>query len=187
MVISHVSKIFAIEDAKIGKLLTDPVGGPATYATLIDVPGIKEITFSPEINNVELRGDNKRLESDSILVGGTISVSHAKMSLDALAVMMGGTVTDSGTTPNQKATFTRLSTDAFSYFKIEGKTPTGGIDQPAGDGHLLFHKCKVTDGEFTGFAEEDYRTVSFDAMCVWLIATDKLFDIILNETAVAIT
>lgn len=186
MPLTHVTKIYAVEDAKIAKLTADPTGGSATYATSIDVPGIKEIGFTPEVSTVELRGDNKRLDQDSKLVGGALSVAHAKLSFDALAVLVGGTVADSGTTPNQKVTYTFIGTDSPSYFKLEGKTPTNGEDVVGGDLHMTFYKCKLTSIEL-GFAEEDYRTVSFEASCVFQLASDKLFDIVLNETVAVIT
>lgn len=186
MPITHVTKVYAVEDAKIAKLTADPSGGSATYATSIDVPGIKEIGVTPEVNSVELRGDNVQLDADSNLIGLTLSVVHAKLHLDVLAVLIGGTVTDAGTTPNQTATYDRITTDSFNYFRLEGKTPTNGVDVVGGDVKLSFWKCKLTSIDL-GFAEEDYRTVSFEARGVYRLADNKLFAIALRETAAALT
>ena len=185
MALSHVTKLYAVEDAKISPLTADPSGGTATYGAAIDVPGIKSIGLGPDITSVQLRGDNRELDSDSTLQAMEVTFEHAKLSLDALEVLMGGTTTDAAVTPDQTATFSRVATDAFSYFKLEAKTPTNGGDDVGGDVHIVLYKCKVTDISF-GFAEEDYQTVSVTARAVYRAADEKLFDIVQNESAVAI-
>lgn len=182
---THVSRIYAVEDAKIAALTADPTGGSATYGSLIDVPGIKSLGLSFDITNVSLRGDNRELDSDSTLQAVTISFEHAKLSLDALAVMIGGAVTDTGTLTEEVATFDREAADSFSYFKIEAKTPTNGTDNVGGDVHLVIHKCKITDYSL-GLAEEDYQTFTGTARGVYRASDDKLFSVIFNETASAI-
>lgn len=185
MPLSPVTKLYATEDAKISKLLTDPSGGSATYDPVIDVPGIKTVGIDFELSSVELRGDNTRLDADSALVGLNLTFEHAKLSLDALAVFLGGAVVDSGVAPNQKKTFSRLGTHAPSYFRFEAKTPTNGADTVGGDVHLVVYKCKLVDYEL-GFAEEDYQTLSGEFQGVYRTSDNKLFDVVLNETAAAI-
>lgn len=184
MALTHVSKQFAVKDAKIAKVLTDPSGGSATYATSIDVPGIKTVGVGGDVNNQQLRGDNQLLDTDTVLGNVTLSVEHAKVSLDALAVMMGLTVTDSGTTPNQIATAALAGNNSPNYFKLEAASATA--DPVAGDLHYVFYKCKISSLPSLGLAEEDYATVSFDCICVPRLADNKWMDIVLNETAVAI-
>ena len=184
MPLSHVSKLFAVVDAKISKLTADTSGSP-TYDTSLDVPGIKSVGMDFELNSVELRGDNKQLDSDTTLVGVDLTFEHAKLSLDVLGVLLGGTTADTGTTPAQVSTYSRLGTDAFNYFKFEARTPTNGVDTVGGDAHLIVYKCKITDYSL-GLAEEDYQTFSGTARGVFPVANDKLFDIVLNETEAAI-
>lgn len=186
MALSHVSKLFAVVDAKMAKMTADPSGGSATYATSIDLPGIKSLEVGGQVNVKELRGDNQQLDVQVTLSNVTATVAHAKISLDALAVMIGSTVTDSGTTPNQIATMTLLGGSTFSYFKLEGKTPTGGSDSPTGDAHWVLYKCILNSFPSLGLAEEDYRTASFGVNCVPRIADSKILDGVLNETAVTI-
>lgn len=185
MAATHVSKIYAVEDAKIAAVTADTDGGSTTYGSLIDVPGIKSIGLDFEINAVSLRGDNRELDSDATLQAVTISFEHAKLSLDALAVMLGGTNTDSGSGAAEIATYRRVATDAFSYFKFEAKTPTSGTDNVGGDVHLVLYKCKLTDYSL-GMAEEDYQTFSGTARGVFRTSDARLFDVVFNETAAAI-
>lgn len=185
MPISHVTKMLAVDDAKIAKLLTDPESGTPTYGPLIDVPGVKQVALTLEIQTIELRGDNKRMDQASILVGCGIAWSQGKLNLDGQAVIIGGTVVDSGVTPAMKATYSRGGADTIPQFKFEARTPSNGTDTAGGDGHLLVYK--LTGSAFpVGFAEEDYQTFDVEAQGAYLLSTNKLFDEILNETAAAI-
>lgn len=188
MALAHFSKLFAVEDAKIAKLTADPSGGSATYGSLIDVPGIKDIQLSGTVEAKELRGDNSLLDARSVLKSLTMTINHAKISLDVLPILIGGTTADSGTTPNQAVTFDLAGTDTPNYFKFEAKTPTDGVDFIGGDGHIRLHKCVVSGLPDIGFAEEDYRIVGFSAVTSPLLATGrKWLTVVLNETTVTIT
>lgn len=189
MPLSHVTKQFAVEDAKISKMTADPAGGTTTYATSIDVPGIKSVAISGDVENKELRGDNTLLDSFSILSGLTLSWANAKLSTAVLEVLIGGATVDSGVTPNMAATYSLLNSDVISYFKFEAKSPTGGADPVGGDIHFILPKCIVSSlGDLMGLAEEDYQTVTAEARCLQPLGTGgKRLQTVTNETAVAIS
>lgn len=186
MPVDHSSKIYAVSDAKIGKVTADPSGGTTTYASLIDVPGIKEAGIGGDVNSVELRGDNTSLDYNATLGALTLSVTHAKVSLDVLPVLLGGTTTDSGAGSTEVATYVQTNTNTFNYWKFEAKTPTNGADPTGGDLHVVLYKCILTSFPEIGFAEEDYQILSFEARAVPRLSDGKIFDIVLNETAAAI-
>lgn len=185
MPLSHISKVFAVTDAKIFKLLTDPSGGSATYGDAIDVPGIKSVTIGGEVSSVALRGDNTLLDSDSSLTAVTLTFEYAKLSLDAQAVFLGSTITDAGTTPNQTSTLELTNSDVFNYFKFEAKSASA--DTIGGDVHFVIHKAKLSAFPETGLAEEDYRTFSVEATAVPLLSSGKWVTTRFNETAAAIS
>lgn len=187
MAAPHFSKVFAVSDCKIAKITADTSGGSTTYASVVDVPGIKSVGITGDVNSVELRGDNQSLDFSATLGAMTVSVEHAKISLDVLPVLLGGTTTDSGTGAAEIATYAQLGTNVPNYWKLEAKTPTGGVDEVAGDLHLVFYKCIVSSYPEFGFAEEDYQIVSFEARAVPRLSDSKLFDVVLNETAAAIS
>lgn len=187
MPISHISKQFAIDDAKIAKVTADPVGGTTTYATVVDVPGVKAMVSAVELQEKQLRGDNTLLDIDVSYVRATGTLTFAKVNLDMDAVLLGATVTDSGTTPNMLATLGLKSSDRPNYFKIEGRTPVGGADTVTGDLHVVLYKCKITGYSGFGFAEEDYSTFSVPFAAIGRASDSKWFDRVLNETAVAIS
>lgn len=186
MALAHVTKLYGVVDGKIAKLTADPAGGSATYGSLIDVPGIKTIAITGTVDTKQLRGDNAKLDQFSVLSDISATVTHAKISLDAFAVMVGGAVADTGTTPNQKATYDLLGTDSMNYFKLEGVTPLGGVDVVGGDFHYVLHKLILTAYPEEGFAEEDYKIISFTASASPRIADSKWIQKVFNETAAAI-
>ncbi|WP_432184854.1 phage tail protein [Streptomyces tendae] len=183
MPLSRVSKLYAVQDAKIFPLLADPAGGTPSYGQGIDVPGIKSMQISGDVEVKELRGDNGLMDSDSAISNITVSYPHAKLSLDVLAALLESEVTDSGTTPAQKATWEMLQGAKPLPYKIVGKTPTGGADTPTGDVHFTLYKCVMSSFPGLGLAEEDYRTVENEARAVPLISTGQWIGITLNETA----
>ena len=186
MPVSHITKVYSVSDAKLAVVTADPAGGTTTYGSLIDVPGIREVTLSGEMRSVELRGDDTLLDRNSSLSTITGTISHAKLSLDVLDAIVGGTITDAGVTPNMTATYLLKNTDTVSYFKLEAKTPTGGADTVTGDVHFVLHKCIITSFPDVGHAQEDYRIVSFEFAALPLTSNGNWITTVINETAAAI-
>lgn len=187
MALSHVSKLFAVTDAKVYAVTADPSGGATTYGAAIDVPGIKSVTISGNIDTKELRGDNTLLDTNSVLTNITVDFEYAKLNLDAVAAMIGGAVTDSGSTPNAVATYRLTNTNTFSYFKLEAKTPTAGSDSVTGDAHIVLYKCMLSSFPELGMAEEDYQTFKASAVAVGRASDGRWIDVVFNETAAALS
>lgn len=186
MPLSHVSKYYGVTDAKVYRVLTDPAGGTTTYGTAVDVPGIRGVTLAGDITNVELRGDNQLLDSNSTLTSVSVTFEYAKLNLDALNVFLGGTVTDAGSTPNQTATYAHTGANTFNYFKFEAITPTNGGDTIGGNNRLILYKCILSSFPDMGFAGEDYQIFSQAATATARLSDNKWFDVVLNETAAAL-
>ena len=186
MPLAHVSKLFGTKDAKIAKMTADPAGGPAVYASSIDVPGIKSVVLGGDIEVKELRGDHSLLDSDSTLTNITVTFNYAKLNLDAIAVMLGGAVADSGSTPNQIAKWSLLGTDGlFSNFKFSAQIYSS--DFAGGDAIIELYKCKISSFPEMGTEEEDYQLFSQAATVVPRLADSKWIDISFRETTAALT
>lgn len=189
MPVTHFTKVFAVTDAKINKMLTDVTGGSTTYGASIDVPGIKSIKISGDVENKKLRGDNGLLDSDSVLTNVTAEVEHAKLSLDAISAILGGVVTDTGTTPNQVATHNLIGPGFANAakpvpFKLSGISASA--DPIAGNVSLILHKCILSGFPDFGLAEEDYQTVSFKCDAMPLLSSGLWLTTAVNETAATI-
>lgn len=190
MPISHITKVFAVTDAKLYKLTADPAGGSPTYSTSIDVPGIKKVTIEGDVETKQLRGDNTKLDSDTVLTNITAEIEHAKLSLDALAMMLTQTVTDAGTTPNQTATLDIFGGNVaagvkFAPFKIEAVSASG--DVIGGNVKFVLHKCVLNSLPDMGLEEEDYKTSTFGVDLSPLISNGKWLTPSINETAAVLT
>ncbi|MCX4994258.1 phage tail protein [Streptomyces longwoodensis] len=187
MPLQRFTKVYGIKDAKISPLTSDPASGSPVYGTAIDVPGIKSYEVSGDVEVKTLRGDNTKLATNSSISNIQVSVSHAKISLDVLVAILGGAVTDSGTTPAQKSVWDLTGdTATMPPFKLEGVTPANAVDVVGGDLHVVLHKLTLSGFPDLGFAEEDYRIASFTADADPLTSNGKWISITLNETAAAI-
>ncbi|MEU4205584.1 phage tail protein [Streptomyces sp. NPDC026294] len=186
MPISRVTKLYAVQDAKLAPLTADPAGGTPTYGALVDVPGIKEVEISGDVEVKELRGDNQLLDSDAAISNVTVSFPHAKLSLDVLAALMTSTVTDAGTGATESTTWELDGTTRPTPFKLEAVTPVSGGDLIGGDVHFTLHRCVMSSFPTIGLAEEDYKTPEVEARALPLISTGKWIKVTINKTATAI-
>lgn len=187
-VLPRYTSIFSVDNAAITPMLTDPIAGTATYGTKIDVPGIRSATFDPEILAKELFGDNA-IQGRSAKARQIMSkIEAARLNLDILAVLMGGAVADSGTTPAQVTSWNLLGSSAGSYFKLEYRVL--GVELPGaaggGDLHVTFWKCKIT-GTALPVQMEEFAPLSFDVAAIARLADSKMVTLTENETALAIS
>lgn len=185
MPVTHRSKVFAVKDARIAKLTADAAGAAPTYGTALDVPGIKSVTVGGDVTSVELRGDNKALDGDSFLSSVSVSFEYAKLDLDVLGVLLGGTVVDAGVTPNQTATLGVTAESVFSYFYFEAVSVSA--DPIGGDVRIYLPKCKLTDFPELGMEEEDYRTFEVSAAAYDPVGTGNWFEYGIRETGALLT
>jgi len=186
MPLPHSTKVFAVQDAAIYKMLTDPVGGTVTYAAKTDVPGIKSLAVTRVYAAKELRGDNTLLDQEAILERVTLKIAYAKLAFDVESILGGHVVTDSGTTPNMKTTMKVTPTDVINFWKLEAQCVRA--DQIGGDVHIVAYKCKIAAPLDMGMSEEDFQLFGFEAACVQTLGTTAggWLDEVYNETAIAI-
>lgn len=187
MALTTTVKILELADAKIAPMTDDSSTAPA-YGTAVDVPGIMKIGVAPKMENKKLYGDNKLLDIWSKVTEVELDVECAELSLDAMKVIMGGSITASGTTPNQKQTYSLKGTDASpGYFKIEGQWLYAG--NGVGDVHIVLYKVKATDPpsyEVEG-ANGNFGTVKFKGIAIPCNSNGSWYDIVINETAAPIS
>lgn len=175
--------VFAVKDAKIRKVTADAAAG-ITYGPSVDVPGIKSVAISGDITTAELRGDNQRLDFRSVLSGIEVEFEHGRLSMDALSVLLGGTVADAGVAPDTTSTFSITGTESFSFFQFEAQSVGDAI---TGDTVFRLNKCILSEFPDLGMEEEDFATVSVTAAAVKPIATaSPWLEIVSRETPVAL-
>jgi len=184
MTLSKDTIVFGVKDCKIAKLLTDVTSAP-TYDPVIDVPGIQEFGFKPNITSKELKGDEITIDSRSKIDFIEISVKNAKIALDALEVIFGGTLSSTGSTPNQKHKLAQKGADRPHFFKIEAQVID--VDDEDADLHFVSYKAKVSSVGDLGAVGDDYKVVSFTAKGIPCTSDDSFYDLDYNETAETIS
>lgn len=189
MALSHVTKVFGVNDMAVYKVSSDTAGTAPTYAAKVDVVGAKSLDTTIATDTKELRGDNTLLAADSVLKDISGKIAYAKHNFDVFGAITSALTTDAGTTPNQTSTLTIVQTTLPAYFKVEAQSRQ--VDYVGGDVHIICYKC-MPGNLLTGFSEEDYRAQGNDFTAVPLIGTisggpaNAWLTILANETAAAI-
>lgn len=179
MTLTHVSKVFAVRDGKIRPMIADN-GGATTYATALDVPGLKSVGISGDVNTKELRGDNALLDSQTTITSLKVEFEFAKIDLDVLKSVAGGAVVDSGVTPNQVASWQMGGQTLLPYFGFECLSI--GADTIGGSVGFRFPKVVLNGFPDLGLAEEDFQTVKIGGAPIPALSGKPWIEVFLHET-----
>jgi len=181
-----ITKVYAVQHCQIATCLTDAVGAAATYGEWFDVPGIKSLGLSGKMDTKQLRGDNRLIDQQSIITGLTAKFEHAKLSLQNLAVMLGGTVgvRTAGATSAYAGTGWSLSNSAFPQ-SFGMRCISASADAPGGAVAFVMSKCSLSGFPEIGAAEEDYQTVSGEVNVNPPTGTSPWIDVIIMDTYTA--
>lgn len=135
---------FGLRDVKL-RAITYPAGVETVSSTAVDLPASRTLSFNDTEESTELRGDDSVQASHGNGTTVEWSLEAGGIDLVAYAIMAGGTVTSSGTTPNVTKTFSKTKDDSRPYFQIEGQS----ISDNGGDFHTLIYRAKA-DGSLEG-------------------------------------
>lgn len=104
----------------LGDLKVAPMTGD-TPGTNVDVPGIRTLSYNVEADSDELEGDNAIIAVVRNAAKLSGSMELGSVSLPALAAILGGTATSSGTTPNRILTYNQTNAASTYYFQVTGQ------------------------------------------------------------------
>lgn len=182
MALTTTALPYGIRDIKL-KPLPAPYTTPGTS---VDLPYARTRSFTEgEGDTQELRGDDVVVASRGAGIEGEWELESGGMPVDAGAVINGGTVTETGTTPNQVKTYTKKTTHNKPYFKAFGQI----ISESGGDVWGVLYKCRATEIEYE-FAEGEFyvHNASGNMFGSNEVANlDTMYEIIQHETAAALT
>ena len=182
MPLNDTTGTYGVRDCRIIPIIADVLEG-VTYGSIIDIVGIQSIDFNPVFIDDELLGDDDVLDVFSKIKNWEFSLKYGKLSFNALATFTGGVVSDAGSTPNQIKTFSQMKNDIPGYFKLIGKSAYS-TDNPNGDLHIVFYKCKITDLGNT--FPDKYGEYTASGKAIARVYDNKIFDLLCHETAVDI-
>lgn len=148
----------------------------------VDLPNARTFTFSESEDYEVLRGDDSEVASHGN--GPTVEweLEGGGISLEAYAVMAGGTVTTSGVSPNLKKTYRKLTTDVRPSFRAEGIA----ISESGGDLHGIVYNCKADDNlQGTTMEDGSFSLMTASGTGRKRYSDNALYDFVQNETHVA--
>lgn len=93
-----------------------------TPGAKVDVPGARTLAYNVASNSDELKGDNQVIaivRNANTLTG---SMEIGRTNLAALAAILGGTATTTGTTPNRVIALSQGASAGSVYFQCKGQT-----------------------------------------------------------------
>lgn len=155
--------------------------GSVLSSEVIDLPNMQTLTFSEEEEFQELRGDDRVVAIRGS--GATVSweLEAGGFKIRVWEVFTGGTVTQTGLAPNRKWRLDKRSSDARSYFLIEGQV----ISDSGGDLHGIIYRCRCNDTIEGEFADGEFfiTNASGQGLPVLDDVNDILYSIEINETA----
>jgi hypothetical protein len=169
---------FGLRDVTLWAL--DATGARITPG--VDLPASRTFSFKQTVKAEELLGDDVIIAAHDYQPKVEWELEGGGVSLEVYAVLAGGTVTTSGTTPSTKKTYSKKTTDIRPYFEVEGQA----ISDSGGDMHAIVYRCKC-DGDLDGkFENGAFYVTKASGKGYGRIDNQKLFDFVQNETATAI-
>jgi hypothetical protein len=153
------------------KLTTIPAGSQ------VDLPAAQQLKVTPTFITGTLTGDDALKAHASFLRGAEWEMTAGGIALEAYAVLIGNTMTTSGSTPNAYKTLTARAGDPMPYFKIYGQALGVGTD----DIHCKIFKAKVQSLE--GELKEGEFFISKCSGIAIDDDTNGIWEWVQNETA----
>lgn len=121
-------------------------------STLVDLPNGQTMSFTEKEEFQQLRGDDKVVTTKGKGPSIDWDLESGGLSIPAYAIIAGGTITDSGVTPNIKRTYRKRESASRPFFRAYGQS----ISDSGGDLHVVIFRARATgdikgelkDGEF---------------------------------------
>ena len=163
MALKTVTKLFGVDDAKLFPV-TEDSETQFTCGTGIDLPGVRQISLTYEIEEKSLTGDEKVLDVSNKIKSVSFNMEYAKLSLEVLAQLTGGSYSTSGSDDAETATFSFGGGDLPNYFQL--KAQILDTNNEGGDVHFCIYKAKATAIPLNG-VQDDFATLTFDGRGVY--------------------
>lgn len=173
---------YGIRDCKITPY-TDSAGS-VLGDTSIDLPNMQTFSFSETEEFQELRGDDRVVTTRGQGAQVEWSLEAGGVNLRVWAILTGGTVSESGTTPNRKVTVRKRSSDNRPFFRLEGQA----ISDSGGDVHAIVYRCRSNSNIEGSFGDGEFFITSASGVGLPLLDEnfDLLYDFVQNEVKEAI-
>lgn len=150
--------------------------------TPVKLPAAQTLSFNEVLTSGELRGNDVVVANISFTDKVEWELESGGISLEALKVLTGRTITLTGTTPDQVNTMSVKAGDSMPYFELRGRA----ISDNGGDFHVIMYKAKLSEGFEGEMADEEFYVQSCSGVAVGRDSDSKIMDLVQNETATAL-
>lgn len=170
---------FGLRDVKV-----TPINDDGSLGTPVDLPNAQTFSFTEAEEFSDLRGDDQLKAVRGSGPEVEWELESGGISLEAYQVIAGGTVSSSGTDPDEIKTFSKKGTDQRPYFRVEGQA----ISDSGGDVHCIVYRCRATDSLEGTFEDGEFfvQTASGRGLPD-PDNSDALYDFIQNQQSTDIT
>lgn len=177
MTISFIPLPFGARDLRVYPLNGEIIGAG------VDFPNQRTLSFTETESFQDLRGDDALIAVHGTGPEVQWEIEQGGISLEAVKVMFGGTIVETGTSPNGIKTFHKSRTDVRPYFRIEGQA----ISDSGGDFHIVIYRARAT-GDLTGKMDDSaFWMTNVKGRGLGRASDFALYDFLQNETATGIT
>lgn len=149
---------FSAEDAWVYPF---SAGAPGTGK---DAPGFISISGDPQTTETEHRGDNKVLSKGATIDSIDLEVVFGYWDFDAITALVGGTVTTSGTTPNQVRKLVHKTTDQPADCAIKAQTRSKSAD--GGGTRVTYPRCQPQGLPGYGMQDQEYNDLTVNMTAI---------------------
>lgn len=173
---------FGIRDVKVTPFTDDQA---ETLGTAVDLPNMQTLSFTEAEDFTSLRGDDRTVTTRGQGSQVEWELEAGGLSLEAVRVMYGGVITETGVAPAVVRKLRKKSRDQRPFFRIEGQA----ISDSGGDVHCIIYRAKATDNLEGEFADGEFWTTGASGEGLPSLASatdDVLYDFIENPTATPI-
>jgi hypothetical protein len=183
--LTPVTALLSVTDCKIYPLTADPSGGTATYDSAIDLPDMTGVKLAGKTDVKERRGDGTVRDRRAILKDLTLTLDNTILSGTVLAALEGGTLTQSGTTPNMQWKYVYGAAAIAPYVKLAAQCTD--TDYPGGDFTLTIYKAKLNNKVELGMSDDDFVKYSYELGAVARSSDNAYYEVVGHETLVLLT
>jgi hypothetical protein len=176
---------FGLRDVKL--IAYPSLAATAFGTTPVDLPNSQTFSFTETEEYIELRGDDQLVTSHGQGASLDCDLESGGISTDAYKIINGGTVIESGVTPNQVKRYRKKVTDQRPLFTVVGQS----ISDSGGDLHAVVYRCRATGdiaGEFAdgAFFIPSSAVTGFPCLVTGLVDGNEilgtLYDFVQHET-----
>lgn len=174
---------YGVRDCKLTPYID--AGGQVLGTISVDLPYMQTLSFSEAEEFSELRGDDKLITTRGQGAQVDWDLEAGGMSTPVWAILTGGSVIETGLTPNRIIELRKKSTETRPFFRLDGKI----ISDSGGDILVRIYRCRCNDTIDADFSDGEFMTTAVSGVGLPLLddTNDLLYSIFRRETSSAIS